>query len=237
MRLDQAIAARFSDISRRKARELIAAGRVLVNQHPVRIASREVADDAQIAVADAVPALDVIASTDEWIAIDKPVGLPTQPTRDRATLSAEEILRLQYRQIFLVHRLDTPVSGVVLFARTRAAAAKFSELFATGAIRKTYLAIVAGALERETTIDTPIDGKDALTIVRPLRGTLMEVEIKTGRTHQIRRHLASIGHPVAGDTRYGGTPAERLMLHAWKLEHASIGTLEAPPPIHFALHG
>ena len=237
MRLDQAIAARFPDISRRKARELIAAGRVLVNQRPVRIASREVADDAQITVAGETTAVDVIASTDEWIAIDKPVGLPTQPTRDRATLSAEEILRLQYRQIFLVHRLDTPVSGVVLFARTRAAAAKFSELFATGAIRKTYLAIVAGAIEHETTIDTPIDGKDALTIVRPLRGALMEVEIKTGRTHQIRRHLASIGHPVTGDTRYGGAPAKRLMLHAWKLEHASIGTLEAPPPIHFALHG
>ena len=237
MRLDQAIAARFPDISRRKARELIAAGRVLVNQRPVRIASREVADDAQITVAGETPALEVIAATDEWIAIDKPVGLPTQPTRDRATLSAEEILRLQYRQIFLVHRLDTPVSGVVLFARTRAAAAKFSELFATGAIRKTYLARIEGRVENPSHIDTPIDGKEALTIVRPLRGALVEVEIKTGRTHQIRRHLASIGHPVTGDTRYGGAPAERLMLHAWKLEHASIGTLEAPPPIHFALHG
>jgi len=237
MRLDQAIAARFPDISRRKARELIAAGRVLVNQRPVRIASREIADDTHIAVADDVPALEVIASTDEWIAIDKPVGLPTQPTRDRATLSAEEILRLQYRQIFLVHRLDTPVSGLVLFARTRDAAAKFSELFATGAIHKTYLAIVGGAIEGEMTIDTPIDGKEALTIIRPLRGAVMEVEIKTGRTHQIRRHLASIGHPVAGDARYGGVPARRLMLHAWKLEHASIGTLEASPPIHFALHG
>src|SRR5262249_42182841 len=140
MRLDQAIAARFPDISRRKARELIAAGRVLVNQRPVRIVSRDVSDDAQITIAGDVPAISVIASTDDWIAIDKPVGMPTQPTRDRATLSAEEILRMQYRQIFLVHRLDTPVSGIVLFARTRAAAAQFSELFATGAIRKTYLA-------------------------------------------------------------------------------------------------
>jgi len=234
MRLDQAIAARFPDLSRRKARELIAAGRVLVNQRAVRIASREVADDAQITIAEDVPPLGVIASTDEWIAIDKPAGIPSQPTRDRATLSAEEILRLQHRQIFLVHRLDTPVSGVMLFARTRAAAAKFSELFATGAIRKTYLARVDEPVA-ETTIDSPIDGKSALTIVRPLRGALVEVEIKTGRTHQIRRHLASIGHPILGDTRYGGAPAERLMLHAWKLEHPSIGTLEAPPPIHFAV--
>src|SRR5438874_6780366 len=103
MRLDQAIAARFPEVSRRKARELIAAGRVLVNQRPVRIASREIADDAQITVAGEVPSLTIIASADEWIAIDKPVGLPAQPARDRATLSAEEILRIQYRQIFLVH--------------------------------------------------------------------------------------------------------------------------------------
>ena len=236
MRLDQAIAARFPDLSRRKARELIAAGRVLVNQRPVRIASREVADDAEITIAAAeMPALNVLASTDDWIVIDKPAGLPAQPARDRATLSAEEILRLQYRQIFLVHRLDTPVSGVMLFARTRAAAAQFSELFATGAIRKIYLARLDSPIA-ETTIDSPIDGKAALTIVRPLRDALVEIEITTGRTHQIRIHLASIGHPILGDTRYGGTPAERLMLHAWKLEHATIGTLEAPPPIHFALH-
>ena len=237
MRLDQAIAARFPHLSRRKARALIAAGRVLVNQRPVRIASRDVARDAEIAVAGDVPALDIIASTDQWIAVDKPAGMPTQPPRDRAVLSAEEIMRLQLREIYLVHRLDTPVSGIVLFARTRPAAAKFSEFFATGAIRKTYLAMVIGAIEEEATIDAPIEGREALTIVRPRRGSLVEVEIKTGRTHQIRIHLASIGHPVLGDPRYGGPPADRLMLHAWKLEHQSIGTLEAPPPIHFAGHG
>lgn len=234
MRLDQAIAARFPDVSRRKARELIAAGRVLVNQRPVRIASRDVPDDAQLAIASEVPSLDVIASTDDWIAVDKPVGMPAQPARDRATLSAEEILRLQYRQIFLVHRLDTPVSGVMLFARTRAAAAQLSELFATGAIRKTYLARVGERVENPSHIDTPIDGKAAHTEIEPMGGLLL-VRITTGRTHQIRRHLASIGHPVLGDTRYGGPPAERLMLHAWKLEHAAVGILEAPPPIHFAV--
>jgi 23S rRNA-/tRNA-specific pseudouridylate synthase len=235
MRLDQAIAARFPHLSRRKARELIAAGRVLVNQRPVRIASRDVPDDAQIAVAGDVPALPVIASTDDWIAIDKPIGMPAQPARDRATLSAEEILRLEHRQIYLVHRLDTPVSGVMLFARTPEWAAKLSQLFASGAIRKSYLALVDQAFE--AVIDSSIDGKASLTIVRPLRDRLVEVEIKTGRTHQIRRHLASAGHPILGDTRYGGAPAERLMLHAWKLEHASIGILEAPPPIHFRADG
>jgi len=90
--------------------------------------------------------------------------------------------------------------------------------------------VIAGTIDRETKIDSPIEGREALTIVRPLGGSRVEVDIKTGRTHQIRIHLAAIGHPVAGDRRYGGPSAKRLMLHAWKLEHASIGTLETPIP-------
>ncbi|HEX7191523.1 MAG TPA: RNA pseudouridine synthase [Thermoanaerobaculia bacterium] len=166
------------------------------------------------------------------MAINKPAGMPTQPPRDRATRSAEELLRAKYREIYLVHRIDTPTSGVVLFARTRQAAAELSNLFASGEMKKTYLAIVAGAIH-PMTIDTPIDGKEAVTIVRPCDG-FVECEIETGRTHQIRIHLSSIGQPIAGDRRYGGPPAPRLMLHAWKLEHASLGVLEAPIPIDFA---
>jgi len=229
MRLDQALAARFPELSRRKARELVASGRVLVNQRPVRIASREVADDDEIAVVEATN-IPLIAITDEWLAVNKPAGIPTQPSRDRGVRSLEELLRVDYREIYLVHRLDTPTSGVVLFARTRDAAAKFSNLFATGAMKKIYVAVVDGVIDREITIDSPIEGRNALTIVRPLDGGKVEVEIKTGRTHQIRIHLASIGHAVAGDRRYGGPKAERLMLHAWKLQHPSIGTLEAPLP-------
>jgi len=230
MRLDQALAARFPELSRRKARELIASGRVLVNQRPVRIASREVADADVIAVAEPAK-IPLIAITDEWLAVNKPAGMPTQPPRDRSVRSLEELLRVEYREIYLVHRLDTPTSGVVLFARTREAAAKFSNLFASGAMKKIYVAIVDGVIDREITIDSPIDGREAITIVRPsTQSSRVEVEIKTGRTHQIRIHLASIGHVVAGDRRYGGAKAERLMLHAWKLQHPSIGTLEAPLP-------
>jgi 23S rRNA pseudouridine1911/1915/1917 synthase len=230
---------------------------VLVNQHPVRIASREVGESDQLAIAEPTE-IPLLAITDEWLAVNKPAGMPTQPPRDRAVRSLEELLRVEYREIYLVHRLDTPTSGVVLFARTRAAAAEFSELFATGAMQKIYVAIIEGTIDREITIDSPIDGRDALTIVRPslLRGaaapppprasdgsggedaaaplspttSTVEVELKTGRTHQIRIHLASISHPVAGDRRYGGPKRERLMLHAWKLQHPSIGTLEAPLP-------
>ena len=230
MRLDIALASRFPELSRRKARELIAAGRVLVNQRSVRIASRDVSDSDEIAFVEESPNVALIAITDEWLAVDKPAGMPTQPPRDRSVRSLEELLRIEYREIYLVHRLDTPASGVVLFARTRAAATKFSELFASNAIRKIYVAIVDGTIDGEMKIDSPIGGREALTIVRPLDGSRVEVEIKTGRTHQIRIHLASIGHPIAGDRRYGGAKAERLMLHAWKLEHPSVGTLEAPLP-------
>src|SRR5919206_4604522 len=155
MRLDQAVALRFN-LSRRKARELIASGRVLVNQRSVRVASREVADDAELRVAEELPKIPLLRMTDDWLAVDKPAGVPTQPARDRSAMSLEEMLRVEYREIYLVHRLDTPTSGAVVFARNRAAAARLSELFASRAIRKTYLAIVAGAIEDETRIDSPI---------------------------------------------------------------------------------
>lgn len=234
MRLDQAIAARHAEVSRRKARELIAADRVLVNDRPVRVASREVSESDRITITDALPELAILRETSDWVAIDKPSGMPTQPTRDRGTRSLEELLRIRFRTIFLVHRIDTQTSGVVVFAKTKAAAARLSALFAGREIRKTYLAIIEGTIENEITIDTPIDGKDALTIVHPHRGPVVEAEIRTGRMHQIRIHLASIGHPVVGDRRYGSrTAAVRMMLHAWKLEHAELGTLEAAPPADF----
>ena len=217
---------------------------MLVNERPVSVASREVAVTDRIAIVDEVPDLASIAETAEWIAIDKPSGMAVQPARDRARRSAEELLRVQLKQraaspeLYLVHRIDTGTSGVVLFARTREAAATLSRLFAEREMRKVYLAVAEGVIETSLTIDTPIDNREAATTIRPLGasdlGTLVEAEIHTGRTHQIRVHLASIGHPVVGDRRYGSTVnAQRLMLHAWKLEHSSFGTLEAPIPAHF----
>jgi RluA family pseudouridine synthase len=239
MRLDQAIAARYPNLSRRKARELIAARRVLVNERAVSIVSREVDADDRIAIVEEAPELAIIRESDDWIAVAKPAGMPTQPTRDREQRSLEELLRLRFREIWLVHRLDTPTSGVVLFARSAAAAAKLTALFANGEIRKTYLAILDGELNEEAVVETPVQGKSARTTFRPLRvdgnTTLVEAVIETGRTHQIRIHAQSIGHAVAGDRRYGsGGRAARLMLHAWKLEHASFGVLEAPPPTSFS---
>jgi RluA family pseudouridine synthase len=238
MRLDQAVPQRYPQISRRKARELIAQQRILVNDRPVRVASREVAEGDRIVVVEDVPEIEVFRETNDWVAVNKPAGIATQPMRDRKQRSLEELLRLRYRDIYVVHRIDTQTSGVVVFARTRAAAARLSQLFASREVRKTYLAVIEGTIEHEETIESPIGGKDAHTVVRPLRRlgetTLIEAEIRTGRTHQIRIHMKSIERPVAGDRRYGSSvPAPRMMLHAWKLEHEELGTLVAPPPGDF----
>ena len=239
MRLDQAIPQRYPQLSRRKARELISQRRILVNDRPVGVASREVSDSDRITIADELPEITVIRETRDWVAVDKPAGMPTQPARDRATRSLEELMRVRYRDIFLVHRIDTQTTGVVVFARTRAAAAELSALFASREVAKTYLAVAEGAIEKEMTIESPIGGKDAHTIVRPLRQldgmTLVEANILTGRTHQIRIHLKSIERPVVGDRRYGSSmPAPRMLLHAWKLEHAYFGgELTAPIPADF----
>ncbi|HEX6098321.1 MAG TPA: RluA family pseudouridine synthase [Thermoanaerobaculia bacterium] len=240
MRLDQAVPARYPEISRRKARELIAQKRVFVNDRPVGVASREVSERDRITVAmDELPGIDVLRETADWVAVNKPAGIPTQPARDRAQRSLEELLRMRYRTIHLVHRIDTQTSGVVVFAKHPAAAARLSELFASRDVRKVYLAVAEGAIERELTIETPIGEKDAHTVVRPLRQldgmTVVEAEILTGRTHQIRIHLKSIERPVVGDRRYGSTMrAPRMLLHAWKLSHAYFGgELVAPVPADF----
>jgi RluA family pseudouridine synthase len=235
MRLDQSVAARYADISRRKARELIGAGHVLVNDRPMRVASREVSETDRITLIEAMPELTIIQETPDWVAVNKPSGIATQPARDRKQRSLEELLRVRYREIFVVHRIDTQTSGVVVFARNRATAAELSELFASRVMRKVYLAIVEGSIEKELVIESPIGGKDAHSIIRPVRHgvdtTLVEAEILTGRTHQVRVHLKSIERPVVGDRRYGSSmPAPRMMLHAWKLAHERLGELEAPVP-------
>jgi RluA family pseudouridine synthase len=239
VRLDQAVAARHPEISRRKARELIGQHRVLINDRPVAVASREVRDTDRITIIETLPDVATIRETPGWIAVDKPAGIPTQPTRERDQRSLEEILRTRQRELYVVHRIDTQTSGVLVFAKNRAAAAELSSLFAARAVRKTYVAVVEGFVEHELTIESPIGGKDAHTIVRPLRrleaSTLIEAEILTGRTHQIRIHMKSIERPVVGDRRYGSTVrAPRMLLHAWKLRHEYFGVeLVAPIPADF----
>ncbi len=149
-----------------------------------------------------------------WSAWVKPAGLLTQgtPFGDHASL-LRLVEKALDRPAFPVHRLDREVEGLVLVAHDERAAAALSELFRTGKVVKRYraevLGDVASALGREGVVETPLDGKDARTSWRVVacdaeRGaTTLDVTIETGRQHQIRRHLESIGHPVMGDPRYG----------------------------------
>jgi 23S rRNA-/tRNA-specific pseudouridylate synthase len=138
-----------------------------------------------------------------------------------------------------VHRLDRLTSGALIVAKTRVAARALSRALSRGEVRKTYLAVVEGVpAESRGEISEPIvtakgarshstiapDGKEARTtyrIVRILGGdrALLEISMHAGRTHQIRAHLASIGHPIVGDKEYGAASSSggRLLLHAWKL--------------------
>jgi 23S rRNA pseudouridine1911/1915/1917 synthase len=155
----------------------------------------------------------------------------------------------------IVHRLDKGTSGVLLVARTDAAHRALAAQFADRTTEKTYLALVEGRVKMDSgRITKPIardpshrtrmtarldHGRDALTDYKVLRRgekfTYLEVRIGTGRTHQIRVHLKSLGHPVAGDTLYGARPAERIFLHAWRIRFDSPATgervtVEAPLP-------
>jgi 23S rRNA pseudouridine1911/1915/1917 synthase len=251
-RLDLAIAQSPLGISRREAKRLLDDARVAVDARIVGAASREVATGAAISILTGVPEIPLIDLTSEIVAIDKPSGLPAQPTRERDRISAVEILGSQLKRsgekpdLFVVHRIDSGTSGVLLFARNRTAAARLSALFAAHEMEKVYLALVAGQIEEEMLLGDPIArtgasrfeaseaGKFAETFLNPLRtssgSTLVEIRISTGRTHQIRVHLSSAGFPIAGDLKYGGAAAPRLMLHAWKLAHPSAGSWTADPP-------
>ena len=197
----------------------------------------------------------------DLVAVDKPPFVAAQPTltHDRGTLP-DLVQALLGAPVTLVHRLDRETTGVTVFARTAAAAAALAEAFREGGPEKTYLALCGRApAPPEGRIDAPL-GKDptrpglrrvdpagdpAATRYRTLRASdraaLVEARPETGRTHQIRVHLASVGAPILGDPRYGGArrvgelAIPRVLLHARRLEldHPATGVrlvLEAPVP-------
>ena len=187
--------------------------------------------------------------------IDKPPGLVVQ----RRMFAPDEpclhdLVERHTSPAFLLQRLDRGTSGVIFFSKRADVNARLTRQFARRQIRKTYLAICDGELAERRTVDAPIgrtgaitfalrdDGKRAVTHIAPIAcskaGSVVEIELETGRTHQIRVHLAAIGHPVAGDWLYGAANAARPMLHAATLElrHPLTGQLlrvAAPIPDDF----
>src|SRR6185295_11573299 len=135
---------------------------------------------------------------------------------------------------YLMQRLDRGTSGVIFFSKRGDLNVRLTRQFERKRIRKHYLAICDGELAERQTIDAPIarigaikfavhdDGKRSVTHVRPRSasplGSLLDIDLETGRTHQIRVHLSAIGHPLAGDWLYGERNAARPMLHAAELE-------------------
>jgi len=170
--------------------------------------------------------------------VDKPAGLLSVPGRGE---DKQDCLSARIQQVFpnalVVHRLDMATSGLMVFARGEAMQRELSRMFREREVTKRYVALVAGVLENEFgEIDLPLIvdwpnrprskvdhelGKPSLTRYRLLGieggDSRVELEPITGRTHQLRLHLASIGHPIIGDTLYEGRSAERLMLHATRL--------------------
>ncbi len=161
------------------------------------------------------PSADCLSDRGDYSVWYKPPGMTAQGTLygDHCSLMrhAELFFNLQ-REVFLVHRLDREASGIMLIAHNRRAAARLSEIFQNNLITKRYRAEVLGAFgknDQRGTIEFPLDGKSATTEYQVLsydavRDTsVVEIIIRTGRLHQIRRHFDMTGHPVMGDPKYG----------------------------------
>ena len=193
----------------------------------------------------------VILKNNQFIAFNKPPGLPVQAdkTGDKSLLQLAEIYTKS--KLFLVHRLDRPATGVVVFAKTKTMVGSLTDQFKERSVRKTYLAVVKDLpKEKEATLrhflkknekanrsavreDKPDDekaggskgaGELSEMSYRVLGSSdnyhLLEVQLITGRHHQIRAQLAAIGSPIKGDVKYGARRGNRdrsINLHAWKL--------------------
>lgn len=188
--------------------------------------------------------LEIVFEDNEIIIVNKPPGMLVHPTHAQKTGTLLNALAFYLNdsspqlsvRAGLVHRLDKPTSGLVLIAKNARAHRILSDHFRRRLVEKKYFALVRGVIRNEAgTIDAPIgrfaaeklwnvkaDGKKAVTnywVRQRFAGkTLLELEPVTGRTNQLRIHLAHTGHPILGDPAYGGGDFSRLCLHAYKLE-------------------
>ena len=269
-RLDKYLSQAAPEFSRSHIQRDIEAGRVKVNSKTileakfvVRIGDvLEYDEPKQEAKAELKPSslpLKVLYNEHGLLIIDKPSGLVVHPGAGFKGTSLASALLFHFEDIKvvgeehrpgIVHRLDKDTSGVILVAKTPEMYEYLKDAFAQRKVKKEYLALVFGKMEkphgvidtpmgksktdfRKMSVKNPVDPKPALTeyqVLEELRGpgaldfyTIIRVKLHTGRTHQIRVHLASIGHPLMGDELYGGKRTQlkgllRQFLHAKKIE-------------------
>lgn len=243
-------------ISRKMLTQVKHGGLILVNGEPRTIRfDLSIGDEVTVHFPLEQPAetmirsqrpLTVLYEDDYLLAVDKPAGIATIPSRlhpddtlANAVLGYYERINLS-SAIHVINRLDRDTSGVVLFAKYAYVHHRFSELQKQGGLSRTYLALVEGVVG-EQTIDAPIgraehsimervvtsDGQRAVTHILQSEPygeyTVLTIQLETGRTHQIRVHMRHIGHPLLGDTMYGG----RLVLPRHAL-HSSSATFNHP---------
>jgi 23S rRNA pseudouridine1911/1915/1917 synthase len=194
--------------------------------------------------------LTVLYEDEYLMVVSKPAGVPSHPTQSRRTGTLVNILLARRTPLStaggedrrgIVHRLDAGTSGLMVVAKEDQAHAALAGMFRKHAIERRYLALVRGTVKPDHfLVEAPLDrrgarirvdrvtGKQAATEIevkeRLARATLVEARPKTGRTHQIRVHLASVGHPILGDRAYGGGGEEarrlgldRPFLHSWRI--------------------
>ena len=204
-------------------------------------------------------ALVVAWRDDDLLVIDKPAGMLSQPSENESASSLESRVRAESPSARMLHRLDRDASGLVLFALRSELYAAMQHDLERGRMERSYVAIAGGVISSQREIRLRIardgtdarkrialpenapGGKEARTTVVPIGstplGTALRIQLHTGRTHQIRVHLAAIGHPLVGDTLYGGLFASRLLLHAERLVFSHPKTRErivvrsAPPEV------
>ncbi len=216
--------AKQQGISNKKAKEVIDRGLVFVGDKKVKIARAELPDDTRFRVED-VADVKILYEDENIVAINKPAQVDSYDIQDAI------------EGVELLHRLDRDTSGVLLLGRNREFIDDAINEFKNRRVKKEYVAWVEGVIYEEIEIEAPIltikkgkafskiddiKGKKAYTKVKPLeiqgKKSKVSIEIKTGRTHQIRVHMAHIGHPVVGDEQYGSrTQTKRMLLHSAKM--------------------
>lgn len=269
MRLDVYLATYYPESSRSLWQKHIAAGYVRVNGDLIKEVDYLLGEDDEVSFELPKPAdysarsVPVLYEDENVIVMNKPAGVLTHSKgalNEEFTVAEFVRGRTTYKQGTnrpgIVHRLDRDTSGVMLAVKNDATATLMQRQFAQRKAKKTYIAIVDGALkEPKATIDLPImrnpkalstfrvgaGGKSAQTsyevLARTDKYSLLKLQPSTGRTHQLRVHLAYLGVPIHGDRVYG-LESERLYLHAYKLEVTLPGgertIFEAPVPQDFA---